>query len=240
VIFGITGNIERKEIVEAVRHLLQTWEKNSISYVVDRRFANELKIQNNSVKTEDLGVESDIVLAFGGDGTLLYIAKKISRSQTPVLGINAGHLGFLTEIKPDELQEKIKDLLDKKYMVEKRVMIEAVVEGNESQKYYAINDIFIDKGGYARSLRIGLTIENQYCHTYTSNGIIISTATGSTAYSLSAGGPILHPSVDQFSYIFSIIPFALPLAKRNVTPSPVFSFELSLTILLSTVLYVML
>lgn len=225
MIFGITGNIERKEIIEAVRRLLETWEKNSISFVVDSRFAVTLKEKSRSVKIEDLGVKSDIILTFGGDGTLLYIAKKISNSQTPVLGINTGHLGFLTEIKPEELPEKIKDLLEKKYRIEKRVMIEAVVDGDESQKLYAINDVFIDKGGYARSLRIGLTIENQYCNTYTSNGIIISTATGSTAYSLSAGGPILYPSVDNL-LITPICPHTLS-ARPMIVPG---NFSINLEI----------
>lgn len=225
MIFGITGNIDRRKIREAVRSSLKKLEEKSIEFVIDSQFARKLDIADSGIKTEELGSQSDIILTFGGDGTLLYLAKKIRNSDTPILGINTGHLGFLNEITPEDLPGKIDDLLNRRYEVESRAMVEAVAEGSRTKKLFAINDFFIDKGAYPRSLKIGLTIDNQYCHTYISNGVIISTATGSTAYSLSAGGPILYPTVDNL-LITPICPHTLS-ARPMIVPG---SFSINIEI----------
>lgn len=218
--FGITGNIDRKEIRESVRKVLKRLEDNSASFIIDSLFARTLNLPpavcgEHSGK-EELGDKSDMVLAFGGDGTLLYIAKSIGNFTTPILGINTGRFGFLTEITPEELPERINDLLVKRYSVEKRIMMEAFIEGSETQELLAVNDFVIDKGGYPRIIKIALTINNEYFHTYTSNGIVVSTATGSTAYSLSAGGPIIYPTVDNLlitpicPHTLSVRPMIIP------------------------------
>ncbi|KPK89336.1 hypothetical protein AMJ80_09955, partial [bacterium SM23_31] len=142
--------------------------------------------------------------------------KSIGNFTTPILGINTGRFGFLTEITPDELPEHISDLLEKRYFVEKRIMLEASVEGDETQELLAVNDFVIDKGEYPRIVKIALSINNEFFHTYTSNGIIVSTATGSTAYSLSAGGPIIYPTVDNLlitpicPHTLSVRPIIIP------------------------------
>ena len=214
--FGITGNIDRKEIRESVRKVLKRLEDNSVSFIIDSRFTQTLNLPDSGIAHEELGDKSDMVLAFGGDGTLLYIAKSIGNFTTPILGINTGRFGFLTEITPDELPERINDLLAKRYSIEKRIMMEAFVEGRETRELLAVNDFVIDKGGYPRIIKIALTINNEYFHTYTSNGIIVSTATGSTAYSLSAGGPIIYPTVDNLlitpicPHTLSVRPMIIP------------------------------
>ena len=223
--FGITGTIERAGFRDAVRYVLKTLESSELSFVIDIDFARTLELPGSSVTREKLGAQSDMIFAFGGDGTLLHIAKSIGERSTPILGVNTGHLGFLTEITPEELPERITDLLENRYTVEKRTMIEAEVEGHSSQTMLAINDFFIDKGGYPRTIKIALTIEREFCHTYAANGIIVSTATGSTAYSLSAGGPIIYPTVDNL-LITPICPHTLS-ARPMIIPGD-FSISIEL------------
>ncbi len=223
--FGITGNVERKTILEAVRDVIHTLDTQDISFSIEDKFARSLNLSVDGVPRSELGAVSDMLLAFGGDGTLLHIAKTLGNNEIPILGINAGHLGFLTEMTPEELPSKIFDLIETRYSVEKRIMIEAETESNGSQKILAVNDIFIDKSNYERTIKLALTIDNEMCHTYIANGIIISTATGSTAYSLSAGGPILYPTIDNL-LINPIYPHTLS-ARPMIIPGD-FTIEIEL------------
>ncbi len=214
--FGITGNIERKEIHEPVRKVIDRLENQDISFVIEDSFVQKLNLSDKGVTRKELGNISDMILAFGGDGTLLYIAKTLENFNIPILGINAGHLGFLTEITPEELPNIIHDLVQNKYTVEKRIMIEAVTDTNGSEHLLAVNDIFIDKSNYERTIKLALTINDKFCHTYVANGIIVSTATGSTAYSLSAGGPIMYPTIENL-LISPVYPHTLS-ARPMVIP----------------------
>jgi len=223
--FGITGNVERKAILEAVRGVIHTLDRQNISFVIEDEFARSLNLPVEGVPRSELGAVSDMLLAFGGDGTLLYIAKTLGEHEIPILGINAGHLEFLTEMTPEELPSKIYDLIEKRYTVEKRIMIEAKTDSSGSQQILAVNDIFIDRSNYERMIKLALTIDNEMCHTYIANGIIISTATGSTAYSLSAGGPILYPTIDNL-LINPIYPHTLS-ARPMVIPGD-FTIEIEL------------
>jgi len=195
--FGITGNISNDKKHAAVLSVLRQLDEKRVSYVTEGRFARMLHLPDTGIPVEKLGSTVDMVIVFGGDGTLLYSAKNIGLFGIPVLGVNTGHLGFLTEIPLEELPRRMPDLLDGNYTVEKRMMIEAVVPGAETRTFFAVNDIVIDKGGHPRLMDITLFIEKEFCHTYSSDGMIVSTATGSTAYSLSAGGPLVYPTLDD-------------------------------------------
>ncbi len=225
MIFGITGNIYNEATKEIVITSLTKLDKKSVTYLIEDELAKVLKLPENSTKSRELGKKSDLIIAFGGDGTLLSVAKQNRFSNTPILGVNAGHLGFLTEIPPENLSERINDLLAGNYDVENRNMIEAAINGNNESLYYAVNDIVIDKGGFPRSLKASLSIENEFCHLYSSDGIIISTATGSTAYSLSAGGPIIYPTNENI-LITPICPHTLS-ARPMIIPE---SFHIEIEI----------
>lgn len=150
----------------------------------DRRF----------LPADQLAAESDMILSFGGDGTLLSTARKVGRHQTPILGVNFGGLGYLAEISLEDLYPRVQELLAGSFLIEERMVLECRVEGSP-QKYYALNDIVISKGGFPRVVSIRTTIEGRYLNTYVGDGLIIATPTGSTAYSLSSGGPIVEPGL---------------------------------------------
>ena len=152
---------------------------------------------------EEYGIENinrhpiDMALSIGGDGTLLNVCRRVYEQTVPVCGINFGTVGFLVDIELDEIETKLQKILDKEYHIEERLMLSGYIvhRGKKSYKGSAVNDIVVTKGGLARMLRFGLSINDTRIANYKADGLIVSTATGSTAYSLSAGGPIMNPMV---------------------------------------------
>ncbi|MDW7673056.1 MAG: NAD(+)/NADH kinase [Bacillota bacterium] len=139
----------------------------------------------------------EIVIVLGGDGTLLSVARSIATTGIPILGVNMGHVGFLTEVEIDDLPEYLPKLFNGQYNLEKRMMLEAKVwrDGKERAFFYGLNDIVVTKGAFSRMIKLETFVNDQYIDTYPADGIIIASPTGSTAYSLSAGGPVVSPQV---------------------------------------------
>jgi NAD+ kinase len=148
---------------------------------------------------ESLNEDIDLLITMGGDGTLLRGARLVAARGIPVLGINLGRVGFLTSILPEEMEEQLGNLFAGEYWLDTRFTLEARVirklDGSGS-RYLALNDAVLHKGGLARVIRLRLEVDGQEVATYTADGIILATPTGSTAYSLSASGPVVDPSVD--------------------------------------------
>ena len=165
---------------------------------------------------------SDLLITLGGDGSVLRATRMTARYAIPILGINMGTLGFLTEIQPAAWPERIKQTLQEKYWIEKRMMVQ--VKHNRQQQdlaiYEALNEVVIGRGRMARVVRLHTEINGGYLTTYTADGLIISTATGSTAYSHSAGGPILPPELENMILIplapHLCLDRALILAKDSI------------------------
>lgn len=160
----------------------------------------------------------DIVIVLGGDGTLLNAARLTSQVQVPVFGVNVGHLGFLTEVETDGLFPAMEKLLAGNYTLEERMLISASVnrEGAEIANYVALNDFVVTRGTFARIIDLSIFVNKQHVTDYSADGVIVSTPTGSTAYSLSAGGPIIDPSLE----CVCITPIcAHSLASRTVVTS---------------------
>ncbi len=141
---------------------------------------------------------ADMALSIGGDGTLLGVCRRYGMRHVPVCGINIGTLGFLADIEPADLEKKLQKILQKEYFLEKRLLLSAYVTTGHASKLlgYAINDVVVSKSGVSRMIRLGLQINDTHLADYKADGVIISTPTGSTAYSLSAGGPIMNPNID--------------------------------------------
>jgi NAD+ kinase len=150
------------------------------------------------------------VIVMGGDGTLLGAARRVGRYGVPILGVNLGGLGFLTEIPLRKLYPAVELMLDGRLEVETRLMLEAVVvrQGTETCRFLVLNDVVINKGALARIIDLDVFINDQFLTTFRADGLIVSTPTGSTAYNLSAGGPILYPTMSSF-ILTPICPFTL-------------------------------
>ena len=152
---------------------------------------------------ETYGVENieqapaDMALSLGGDGTLLGVCHRYGRNEVPVCGINIGTLGFMADIELDELEDRLEKILVGGYYIEQRLLLAGFVKSNGRERFLgnAINDVVVTKGGMARMLRLGLSINETHLMDYKADGIIVASPTGSTAYSLSAGGPIMNPTI---------------------------------------------
>lgn len=175
---------------------------------------NEDSSINVKIFKDCYGLESiqpndfDVIIVLGGDGTILSTARVLCKYDIPILGVNTGHLGFLTEVEMDEVSFAIKSLFNGEYSVENRIMLKCTLNDNLGKNYYALNDVVISKGILARILTYEILIDEKHYMEFTADGVIISTPTGSTAYSLSAGGPIIYPTLKLIS-ITPICPHSL-------------------------------
>lgn len=154
--------------------------------------------------------DCDMMVILGGDGTLLHIADQASRHDIPVVGVNLGGLGFLTEVAVDEWPEELAEILAGKVAIEERMMYRARLHRGDAVTdwLYALNDIVISRGGTDQLIRLSAWADDEYITTYRADGLVFSTPTGSTAYNLSAGGPIVHPG-QRSILITPICPFML-------------------------------
>ncbi len=169
-----------------------------------------LTARNIGCSLNKIHPDLDIIIVLGGDGTLLHIAEKAARHSIPVLGINLGNLGFLTELREDETFKAIENILTSDTTIENRLMLKSrlIVKGDATSYRYALNDIVINKNVLDRLLNLSTTADDEYITTYKADGLIFSSPTGSTAYNLSAGGPLVYPGLKTIT-VTPICPFML-------------------------------
>jgi NAD+ kinase len=206
---GITGRTHKKETFEIIRELSDWLEKRDVKVYVEKEFGAIIN-HPNSIPYAELPESVDMVLVFGGDGTLLRVSRLVSKYGIPILGVNLGRLGFLTEITIDELYPMMEYVLSGKYEIEKREMLYATIHrwGEWIGNYVVLNDVVINKGAVARVIDLAIYVNASHITTFKADGIILSTPTGSTAYSLSAGGPIVYPTL-PLTIITPICPHTL-------------------------------
>lgn len=198
-------------------------DENLTNYVIDyiKNNINDTKIEiyeNINEFTEEKARETEMMLVLGGDGTILSAAARVSKYGIPIFGINLGHLGFLTSAEVSELDEGIQKLVNKKYYIEERTMLQCTVKfQKEIKTYYALNEVVISKKTLARILEYSIYIDDKFYTNMTADGIIISTPTGSTAYGLSAGGPFIYPTMDLME-ITPICPLSIGI-RTMILPS---------------------
>ena len=171
------------------------------------KYTSEILIEEGSdiknsllteLKTDDFLKQIDLLIVFGGDGTLLGSARNILEYETPILGINLGAVGFLTDVNIDNFESIIQDILQGNYDIEERSLVSA---NFLDKTLFGLNEIVIHSGSYAQLMRYQLSVDGKPVYEQRSDGLIIASPTGSTAYALSAGGPIIHPSLDVWSII---------------------------------------
>ncbi|HEX9452782.1 MAG TPA: NAD(+)/NADH kinase [Candidatus Binatia bacterium] len=191
---GLVAKYNEPKAAQMVRWLIPWLKKRGKSVCVENGLAHR---GARSCSKKEMALEADLIISLGGDGTLLNIAPLVVRPEVAILGVNLGGLGFITEVAVDELESVLSKTLDGDYEVEPRMTLEVRVIGKKgrSRKFRILNDAVIAKGARSRIIDLETYVGEDYLCTYRADGLIISTPTGSTAYSLAAAGPILEPTL---------------------------------------------
>jgi NAD+ kinase len=216
---GIISRPRRSDLAVVVPPLLKWLEARGIQTLLDEETADCLPDGSKGETRQRVADASQLLLVLGGDGTLLAAARLAAPRGIPVLPINMGSLGFLTNFTLQELHPALDDTLEGRFSLSERVMISVELEraGKVIDSQFVLNEVVINKGALARMIELELTIDGDFVCRYRADGLIVATPTGSTAYSLSAGGPIVHPAVESF-VITPICPHTLsdrPLVIRD-------------------------
>jgi len=225
-VVGIVAN-RRKPAIKSILQQLFSWlAARGISAVAWDDLSGIIP-ECELCSLEEIGDNVDLVIALGGDGTLLTAARGVGDKMTPIVGVNVGSLGFLTEIVADEMGEALEEIIEGKYEWEDRMNIQAEVkrEGRAVGKFTGLNDIVINKGALSRVMELTMWADDHYLAVYTSDGLIVSTPTGSTAYSLSAGGPIVNPQMEAL-IATPICPHTLGVRPMILAPDQTFAVEI--------------
>ena len=197
---GILANIHKPAITNVLQKFFDDVKMSKRSFFILDDIKKVIpQIPNHIKLTKKIDDFSDIALiaAFGGDGTILRAAQMVGSRQIPILGVNMGGLGFLTVTSPEKAFSSIEKFLENNLKVESRSVLKLSIK-NENKSYFALNDFVIDKSGFARPIKITVWVEGMLLNSYIADGLIISTPTGSTAYSLANGGPIIMPTTRNF------------------------------------------
>lgn len=196
---GIIAKPHPDEILPVVPGLLDWLKQHRLRVLYDEETARCLQA-SDGLPREKLPGQVDLVIVLGGDGTLLAAARVTHEHNVPILGVNLGSLGFLTEITLDEMYPVLEDILAHRHKIDRRRMLEAcVVRASQTiASYRALNDVVLHKAALARVIDYAVEVNGVFVSMFRADGLIVSTPTGSTAYSLAAGGPIVFPSLDAF------------------------------------------
>ncbi|WP_246722935.1 NAD(+) kinase [Aliikangiella sp. G2MR2-5] len=197
---GVTGKPGSQAAMETVEALCsQLLSLNKTVFVPERNHDLVSQKEVSLVPFKELGERCDLVIVVGGDGSMLKTARELVDSRVPLLGINRGHLGFLTDIRPTEIDTRVPPILKGNYTLENRFLLNAEVYRKDKLigQSCAVNDVVLYPGEIARMIAFELYMDKQFVYSQRSDGLIVSTPTGSTAYALSAGGPIVAPETDS-------------------------------------------
>jgi len=195
---AIMGNTADPAAQESIATLVEHLTSRGVKTLVSERQPISGSTASATADDSELAAESDLVIAVGGDGTMLYAARRAVAHKVPVLGINRGRLGFLADVRPEEIQTALDAVLNGNFSSEKRMLLRADIlkDGKVVASGNAVNDIVIKRRETARMLDYCTRVNGRYVNTHSGDGFIAATPTGSTAYALSCGGPIIEPSLD--------------------------------------------
>jgi NAD+ kinase len=217
---ALVGKYHSMEISESLRRLAEYLHERGVSVFIERETSEHIGRQVDLSRWvtcgfNDIGAHADLAIVIGGDGTMLNAARRLSRYRVPLVGVNQGRLGFMTDIAREDMLTCMDDLLDGRFSAENRMLLDAEVlrDGREIATNQALNDVVVDKGAIGRMIEFELFVDGEFIYNLRSDGLIVSTPTGSTAYSLSAGGPILHPTLTGIALV--------PLCPHALTNRPI-------------------
>jgi len=228
--FAIFGNIYQEHKAVSTGRLLRLLAERGAHVFIDheyRRFLLSLGISEASGYPPFMGrdFQADIACSMGGDGTMLRTAARVGDKETPIMGVNMGRLGFMANVRPDELEKAVDALYTGQYALDKRAIIQVEANGRPLSEYpIAINDVAVLKRDTASMITIHTQVGDEHLTTYQADGVIVSTSTGSTAYSLSNGGPIIVPGSGVFC-ITAVAPHSLNMRPVVIPETREVSFE---------------
>jgi len=209
---GVILRPNSPEIIDSFNELKTVFQKYDIEVVLEKQSADMIGLKGSDFS--ELGICCDMFVTLGGDGTLISTVRKSFDYNIPILGVHAGNLGFLADLSIDELDEFIGKVVKKEYKIEQRAVLEAkVFKDGKEVKMYAFNDIVLTRTRVSNMIHIETLVDSKAFNTYYGDGVIISTPTGSTAYNLSAGGPVLFPMTNVFALT--------PICPHSLTQRPV-------------------
>jgi len=196
---GLAGRKRQRGVSGVLRQLLELLESRGLDVMLEDSLGDVVTDHKRALATlYEIGQRADLVIVVGGRGSLLSAARTLARFSVPVLGVNRGRLGFLTDITPDDIAQQIPAVLDGRFEQESRFLLAAEVrrEGEVVGRGDALNDVVVNSGSSAQMIEFELYVDDTFVYRQRADGLIVSTPTGSTAYSLSGGGPIMHPALD--------------------------------------------
>ena len=217
---GIIAKRNKPEAIPIVKNLVEWLHLKKIEIYIEKEVENLLGLSHsglyvNSIEGKELPSHVEMMIVLGGDGTLLSVARQVWSRDIPILGVNLGGLGFLTEISLEELPGILERVIQGDFKTDERDVLNAAVirKGERIVEFTVLNDAVINKGALARIIDLEISINGEYLTTFQSDGLIISTPTGSTAYNLSAGGPIVYPSLHTL--------IITPICPHTLTNRPI-------------------
>ena len=212
---GVVAHIGKAEARDRLLELLAVLAESKVRVLLEEQAATLAGQRKLAHTLGEIGKGADLIIVLGGDGTILRVARELGGSPTPILGVNLGNLGFLTSVRGEKLTAPVRAILRGEYEVsERQTLRTALIRGGKRQEAHrALNDVVISRGAFSRIVRLRLSIDGELLTEYVCDGMIFATATGSTAYSLSAGGPIMVPTARAL-IITPICPHAL--SNRSV------------------------
>lgn len=195
---GIIVNLSKDINLNFTKSIIDWLSNKKCEILLPDFIVEKMNINIIGFKEQFIYKEANFIIVLGGDGTILGAARNVSKYGTPILGVNMGHLGFMSDVEAADIFYALENILNNHYDIEERMMLEATVMNGEvvKQTFLSLNEIGITRGTLSKMLTLKICINNEYFDSYHADGILISTPTGSTAYSLSAGGPIINPNVN--------------------------------------------
>lgn len=218
---AIFGSPYPEHFSKYIQHLIKKLEAEHINLIIEEEFSifleNNIRF-NKSISTfnsyETLKNKADFLLSIGGDGTLLKAVTYVRESEIPIMGINTGRLGFISSISADQIDDAITDILKGNYKINERTLLELSSDKNLfKEKNFALNEVAVSKKDTSSMIRIDAYVDDEFLNTYWADGLVVSTPTGSTGYSLSCGGPIIMPGTNNI--------IITPNAPHNLNVRPI-------------------
>jgi NAD+ kinase len=219
MLIGIIANTTKENVLDVVSSFIAKLKKEKINYLLTKSIFEEtgklnLKIDKGSISEDDeIYKKSDLIISIGGDGTMLATAYQAHIYDKPVLGLNLGKLGFLVETDVAQMDSVIDILKKKKYTIEERMVLTGNCIGHQTGELIAVNDLVVEKGRWPKMIELSLWVDDEYVTTFSADGLIVATPTGSTGYSLSTGGPIVSPTAKAITLS--------PISPHSLTVRPI-------------------